>query len=59
MEVFEEEGEIMLHNKRNNGKLFGLIKPKKGVYPFNMSEYLGAICDPFPTIPIYYPYQYR
>ena len=41
MEVFEEEGEIMLHNKRNNGKLFGLIKPKNEVkYPFNMSEYL-------------------
>ena len=23
------------------------------------SELSGAICDPFPTIPIYYPYQYR
>jgi len=41
MEVFEEEGEIMLHSKRNNGKLFGLIKTKKDIkYPFNMSEYL-------------------
>ena len=41
MEIFEEEGEIMLHSKRNNGKLFGLIKPKENAkYPFNISEYL-------------------
>ena len=41
MEVFQEEGEIMLHNKRNNGKLFGLIKPKDEVSsPFNSLEYL-------------------
>ena len=25
MEVFQEEGEIMLHSKRNNGKLFGYV----------------------------------
>ena len=41
MEVFQEEGEIMLHSKRNNGKLFGLIKLKSKVKsPHNISEYL-------------------
>ena len=41
MEVFQEEGEIMLHSKRNNGKLFGLIKLKSKVKsPYNISEYL-------------------
>ena len=41
MEVFQEEGEIMLHSKRNNGKLFGYIKPKNQVKsPYNISEYL-------------------
>jgi len=41
MEVFQEEGEIMVHNKRNNGKLFGIIKPKEIVNsPYNISEYL-------------------
>jgi hypothetical protein len=40
MEVFyEEEGEVMLHNKRQNGKLYGIIKPKN-IDPYNISEYL-------------------
>jgi len=40
MEIFnEEEGEIMLHNKRQNGELFGIIKPKS-INPYNISEYL-------------------
>ena len=38
MQVMEEEGEIMLHNKRNSGKLFGVIK--KGIDPYNIEEYL-------------------
>ena len=39
IQVFEEEGEIMLHNKRNTGKLFGIIK--EGIIePYNISEYL-------------------
>jgi len=31
MEIFEEEGEIMLNNKRQNGEIFGLIKNKEGI----------------------------
>ena len=46
MEVFKgEEGELILHNKRTNGVLFGLIQEKKdinindaGVYPHNSSN---------------------
>ena len=37
MQVFEEEGEIMLHNKRNIGKLFGVIK--SNIDPYNILEY--------------------
>ena len=33
MEVFEEEGEIILNNKRQDGKIFGLIKNKNGTNP--------------------------
>jgi len=40
MEVFEEEGEIILNNKRNSGKLFGLIKNKDGINPYNINEYI-------------------
>jgi len=40
MEVFEEEGEIMLNNKRQNGELFGLIKNKEGINPYNINEYI-------------------
>ena len=40
MEIFnEEEGEIMLHDKRQNGELFGIIRPKN-INPYNLSEYL-------------------
>ena len=39
MEVFQEEGEIMLHNKRHSGKLFGSIKSKNGFNPYKISEY--------------------
>ena len=35
MQVFEEEGEIMLHNKRNTGKLFGIIK-EGTIDPYNI-----------------------
>ena len=38
MQVLDEEGEIMLHNKRNNGKLFGVIKGGN-IDPYNISEY--------------------
>ena len=38
IQVLEEEGEIMLHNKRNIGKLFGIIK-KNNIEPYNISEY--------------------
>ena len=39
MEIFnEEEGEVMLHNKRQNGVLYGIIKPKN-INPYNISEY--------------------
>ena len=37
MQVFEEEGEITLHNKRNIGKLFGVIKTD--IDPYNILEY--------------------
>jgi len=41
MEVFEEEGEIMLNNKRQNGELYGIIKKKEGIInPYNKSEYI-------------------
>ena len=40
MEVFEEEGEIMLNSKRQSGKLFGLIKNKEGINPYNKNEYI-------------------
>ena len=40
MKVFKgEEGEIMLHNKRINGKLLGIIKPNNSSYN-DESEYL-------------------
>ena len=39
MEIFnEEEGEVMLHNKRQNGVLYGIIK-QKNIDPYNISEY--------------------
>ena len=37
MQVLVEEGEVMLHNKRNTGKLFGVIK--QFIDPYNISEY--------------------
>ena len=40
MEVFEEEGEIILNNKRNSGKLLGIIKNKEGINPYNIKEYI-------------------
>jgi len=40
MEVFEEEGEIMLNNKRQSGKLYGKIKKKVGINPYNINEYI-------------------
>jgi hypothetical protein len=33
MEVFEEEGEIMLNSKRQYGEIFGIIKNKEGINP--------------------------
>jgi len=41
MEVFEEEGEIILNNKRQDGKIFGLIKNKNGTNPYNINEYIN------------------
>ena len=35
-----EEGEIMLHNKRLYGELFGIIKPKSNINPYNESQYI-------------------
>ena len=40
IEVFEEEGEIMLDSKRQNGEIFGLIKNKEGTNPYNINEYI-------------------
>ena len=40
MEVFEEEGEIMLNSKRQNGELFGLIINKEDINPYNINEYI-------------------
>ena len=40
VKVLEEEGEIMLHNKRNNGKLLGIIKNKEYVDPENKENYI-------------------
>ena len=34
-----EEGEIMLHNKRLDGELFGVIKPKSNINPYNKDAY--------------------
>ena len=45
MEVFEEEGEIMLNNKRQSGKLFGFIKDKEGINPYNTSKYIQNDID--------------
>ena len=45
MEVFEEEGEIILNNKRNSGKLFGIIKNKEGINPYNIKEYIKNETD--------------
>ena len=38
--VKEEEGEIMLHNKRLYGELYGFIKPKSKINPYNRAEYV-------------------
>ena len=35
-----DEGEIMLHNKRLYGELFGIIKPKSNINPYNESQYI-------------------
>ena len=35
-----EEGEIILHNKRLYGELFGIIKPKLNINPYNKSHYI-------------------
>ena len=41
LEVFKgEEGEIMLHNKRLYGELYGFIKSKTGINPYNRTEYI-------------------
>ena len=40
VKILEEEGEIMLHNKRHSGKLFGRIKNKEDTMANNTSEYL-------------------
>jgi len=45
MEVFEEEGEIMLNSKRQSGELFGLIKNKKDINPYNINEYIQNDTD--------------
>ena len=40
LEVFKgEEGEIMIHNKRLYGELYGVIKPKLGINPYNREVY--------------------
>ena len=44
LEIFKgEEGEIMIHNKRLYGELYGVIKPKlkkkKKINPYNREEY--------------------
>ena len=41
LEVFKgEEGEVMLHNKRLYGELYGYIKSKSGINPYNKAEYI-------------------
>ena len=35
-----DEGEIMLHNKRLYGELFGIITPKPNINPYNESQYI-------------------
>ena len=35
-----EEGEIMLHNKRLYGELFGIIKPKSNINPYDETQYI-------------------
>jgi len=41
LEVFKgEEGEVMLHNKRLYGELYGVIKSKSEIIPYNISEYI-------------------
>ena len=35
-----EEGEIMLHNKRLYGELFGIIKNKSNINPYNENQYI-------------------
>jgi len=41
LEVFKgEEGEVMLHNKRLYGELYGYIKSKSRINPYNREEYL-------------------
>ena len=41
LEVFKgEEGEIMLHDKRFYGELYGVIKKKSDITPYNEAEYI-------------------
>ena len=41
LEVFKgEEGEVMLHNKRLYGELYGFIKVKSRINPYNREEYI-------------------
>ena len=41
LEVFKrEEGEVMLHNKRLYGELYGYIKSKSKINPYNREEYI-------------------
>ena len=40
MDIFkDEEGEIILHDKRRNGKLKGIIRSNKKEYPINIDDY--------------------
>ena len=47
LEVFKgEEGEIMLHDKRFYGELYGVIKPKSSIKPYNeITEYIKEACS--------------
>ena len=39
LEIFkDEEGEIMLHDKRFYGELYGVIKPKSNIKPYNETK---------------------
>ena len=41
LEVYKgEEGEVILHNKRLYGELYGNIKSKSGINPYNRKEYI-------------------